>query len=102
LNCGRVIASGSQGDIRADLKDWSEELVVRCSDPQRLVRALFDAGLLVGFDLEPDEGGLRIRVQNAEAFYAQWLDLILKSGVTMFEIRGLNRSLKQVYERVTA
>ena len=74
---------------------------MRCSDPQRLARLLFDAGLLLGFDLEPAENVLRFRVQNPAAFYEQWVDLLRQSGVTVFEIRGLNRSLKQVYDKVT-
>jgi ABC-2 type transport system ATP-binding protein len=102
LNWGRIIASGSQGEIRADLKDWSEELLVRCNDPLRLARVLFDARLLLGFDWDPEAGYLKIRVQNPESFYAQWIDLLLASGVTVYEIRGLNRSLKQVYEKVTS
>jgi ABC-2 type transport system ATP-binding protein len=101
LNWGRIIASGTQGEMREDLKDWSEELVVRCSDPKKLARLLFDAGFLQGFDLEPAESALRFRVENPTAFYAQWTDLLLRSELTVYEIRGMNRSLKQVYEKVT-
>lgn len=101
LNWGRILASGSQKNIRADLKNWSEQLMVRCDDPERLARRLFEAGVLLGFDLEPAEGVVNIRVKNPDAFYENWNDLLLQSGVTVFEVRSRNRSLKQIFERVT-
>src|SRR5688572_13268446 len=51
LNWGRILASGAQRDIRADLKNWSEQLLVRCDHPEKLARHLFDSGVLLGFDL---------------------------------------------------
>ena len=102
LNWGRIIASGSQTDIRAELKNWSEELSVRCENPERLARVLFDAGVLLGFDLDPATSTLSFRVRDPERFYEGWIDLLHSSGVKVHEIRSLNRSLKQVYEKVTA
>lgn len=101
LNWGRVLASGAQKDIRADLKDWSEQWCVRCAEPEKLARHLFNAGVLMGFDLDPEDTALTIRIRNPEAFYQQWADLLLTSGVTVFEIRSQSHSLKQIFERVT-
>ena len=101
LNWGRVLASGSQKEIRGDLKNWSEELSVRCDDPAKLARRLFDAGVLLGFDLEAGEGTLDIRVKEPATFYERWAGLLLESGVTVFEIRSRSRSLKQIFEKVT-
>jgi ABC-2 type transport system ATP-binding protein len=102
LNWGRVLASGSQKEIRGDLKNWSEQLSVRCSDPEALARHLFNAGVLLGFDLEAEAGVLNIRVKDPGQFYEQWAELLLHSGVTVFEIRSQSRSLKQIFEKVTA
>jgi ABC-2 type transport system ATP-binding protein len=101
LNWGRVLASGSQKEIRGDLKNWSEQLSVRCDDPERLAGHLFKAGVLLGFDLETEERRLSIRVKEPAAFYEQWAGLLLSSGVTVFEIRSESRSLKQIFEKVT-
>ena len=101
LNWGRVLASGSQKEIRSDLKNWSEQLAVRCDDPAKLARHLFDAGVLLGFDLEAEDGILNIRVKEPATFYEGWAALLLASGVTVFEIRSQSRSLKQIFERVT-
>ncbi len=102
LNWGRIIASGNQREIRADLKDWPEELQVHCDAPEQLARRLFDSGVLLGFDLQPKAGTVTFRIKDPPSFYPQWLDLLLTSGVRVYEVRGLNRSLKQIYERVTA
>jgi ABC-2 type transport system ATP-binding protein len=101
LNWGRVLASGSQKEVRGDLKDWSEELAVQCDAPEKLARHLFDAGVLLGFDLDGGDGLLHIRVKDAASFYERWLELLLESGVTVQAIRSQSRSLKNIYDKVT-
>lgn len=101
LNWGRILASGSQREIRGDLKDWSEELTVQCDAPEQLARHLFSAGVLLGFDLNGDDGLLHIRVKDPSAFYERWTRLLLESGVTVQSIRSESRSLQNIFERVT-
>jgi ABC-2 type transport system ATP-binding protein len=102
LNWGRILASGSQREIRSDLKNWSEELTIQCEDPERLARHLFDAGVLLGFDLDSADGLLHIRVRDAPAFYARWTTLLLDSQVKVQAIRSQSRSLKNIFDKVTA
>jgi ABC-2 type transport system ATP-binding protein len=102
LNWGRILASGSQKEIRGELKNWSEELSIQCDDPEKLARRLFDAGLLLGFDLDPASGLLRIRVKDAPSFYPAWTGLLLDSGVTVQAIRSQSRSLQNIFEKVTS
>jgi ABC-2 type transport system ATP-binding protein len=101
LNWGRVLASGSQKEIRSDLKNWSEELSIQCDAPEKLARHLFDAGVLLGFDLEAADGLLHIRVKDAPAFYARWTELLLDSHVTVQAIRSQSRSLRNIFDKVT-
>src|SRR5262245_12771602 len=101
LNWGRILASGSQTEIRADIKNWSEELAVHCDNPEKLARHLFEAGVLLGFDLYPETGQVHLRVKDAAKFYEQWTRLLLASGVTVFALRSQSRSLKDIFERVT-
>src|SRR6266705_4410874 len=89
LNWGRVLASGSQKDIRGDLKNWSEELSIQCDAPEKLARQLFDAGVL------------HIRVKDAAEFYSRWTGLLLESQVTVQGIRSQSRSLKNIFDKVT-
>ncbi|HWX18406.1 MAG TPA: ABC transporter ATP-binding protein [Candidatus Binatia bacterium] len=102
LNWGRILASGSQREIRTDLKNWSEELSIQCDAPEKLARCLFDAGVLLGFDVGPEEDSLHIRVKDATAFYARWTGLLLESGVTVQAIRSQSRSLKNIFDKVTS
>ena len=101
LNWGRVLASGEQHQVRADLKNWPEQLAVRCDKPEKLARDLFDAGVISGFDIDASESTLNIRVKDRTDFYERWSDLLLASGVTISEIRSQTRSLKQIFEKVT-
>src|SRR5204863_9181867 len=101
LNWGRVLASGSQKEIRSDLKNWSEELTIQCDAPEQLDRHLFDAGVLLGFDLDPKDSLLHIRVKDASAFYARWTGLLLESQVTVQAIHSESRSLKNIFDKVT-
>jgi ABC-2 type transport system ATP-binding protein len=102
LNWGRVLASGSQKEIRGDIKNWSEELSIQCDAPEKLARHLFEAGVLLGFDLDSEGDWLHIRVNDASSFYARWTTLLLESGVTVQAIRSRSRSLKNIFDKVTA
>ncbi|HXP62659.1 MAG TPA: ABC transporter ATP-binding protein [Dongiaceae bacterium] len=101
LNWGRILASGSQREIRTDLKNWSEELSIQCDSPEKLARHLFDAGVLLGFDLEAADGLLHFRVKDTAAFYARWTGLLLDSGVTVYALRSRSHSLKDIFDKVT-
>ena len=101
LNWGRILASGSQKEIRSDIKNWPEELEIECDAPEKLARHLFAAGVLAGFDLSPEEGLLRIRVKDAASFYEQWTALLLESGAMVHAIRSRSRSLQNIYDKVT-
>ena len=101
LNWGRVLASGSQREIRGDLKDWSEELTIHCDAPEKLARHLFEAGVLLGFDLDVPNGLLQIRVRNAADFYVRWTGLLLESRVVVHGILSQSLSLKNIFEKVT-
>jgi len=103
LNWGRVLASGNRDDLRTDVQGWSEQWQVRCDQPMKLARVLFDADLLLGFQLDPEDPTLlHIRIKDPEPFYRQWLELLLTSQVVVYEIRSETRSLRQIFERVTA
>ena len=102
LNWGRILASGSQQEIRTDIKNWSEALTIQCDAPEQLARHLFNAGMLLGFDVELEEGLLHIRVKDATTFYTRWTGLLLESGATVHAVRSQSRSLKNIFDKVTA
>jgi ABC-2 type transport system ATP-binding protein len=101
LNWGRILASGSQMEIRGEIQNWSEELTIQCDDPEKLLRHLFTAGVLVGFDLDSQRSEAHIRVRDAASFYARGTALLLDSGVTIHGIRSRSRSLSNIFDKVT-
>ncbi len=102
LNWGRILASGSQKEIRGDIRNWSEELTIQCDEPEKLVRHLFEAGVLVGFDLDTDRSEVHVRIRDAADFYTRWTGLLLESRVTIHGIRSRSRSLSNIFDKVTA
>ena len=99
LNWGRILASGSQKEIRGDIKNWSEELAIQCDDPEKLARHLFDAGVLLGFDLDAAAGLLRIRVKDAASFYQHGPVCCWAAGWPCHAIRSQSRSLQNIYRK---
>ena len=101
LNWGRVIASGAKNEIRSDLSQWAEELSVRCDDPQKLARILFEEDHVLGFDIQKEEQRLDFRIKNPSQFYQNWNQLLQDSGLIVFEISSKSQSLNQIFNKVT-
>lgn len=102
LNWGRVLASGSQKDIRTDIEHWADQLTVRCDNPPALVQTLLEENALLGY-LQDEEQAEQVTlwIRNPETFYAEWLTWIRRSGVQLKEARSQSLSLNQVFDKVT-
>ena len=104
LNWGRVIASGSQLALQRRLQGTEANLHIRCSDPLRFTRVLFEADLLLGFDSTDaggDEGGLDLRVKDPQRFSETLVDLLTDNGIALHELRSRDRSLQDIFEKMT-
>jgi ABC-2 type transport system ATP-binding protein len=101
VSWGRVLASGEQRTIRAEMQDWAEELTLRCEQPLSLVRLLFDQELISGFDVNESEGTLNLRVRSPEAFYQSFPKIMKESGLKLWEMRSQSRSLKNLFDQMT-
>lgn len=100
LNWGRVLASGSQIEIREAMTQWSDEISIRCSDAGVLAGHLQSQNLIRGFLAEGEE--LTVWVNDPPTFFTRWPELI--SGVDGAEIYSLtnkNQSLSSIFERMT-
>ncbi|EDY83930.1 ABC transporter, ATP-binding protein [Verrucomicrobiia bacterium DG1235] len=99
LNWGRVLAAGSQIDIRKTVVEWSDEISIRCSDPNGLASHLQGQGMLRGFLAEGDE--LTIWVNEPESFLAIWPKIFAGCEVEIYEMRNKNQALSSIFERMT-
>lgn len=103
LSWGRVLASGSQKDIRTDMSQWSEQLNVRCSDPSSLVGKMLEDDALLGYLQDPDQPELvTLWIRDPSVFYTKWLEYVLASGVQLKEARSQSLSLNQLFDKVTS
>lgn len=102
MNWGRALASGNQSAIRSELQTWSEQVTVRCDQPDLLTRTLLDRGLIRGFEIEPDRQSVRLTLANPTEFYEQFNEVLLQSGTAIEEVRSETRSLAQIFEHMTS
>lgn len=99
LNWGRVLASGSQSEIRDTVTEWSDELSIRCSDPKALANHLEEQGLIRGYLVE--DGTLKLWVLNPETFFDRWPALVSGSKVEIYEIKNRNQALTSLFDKMT-
>ncbi len=99
LNWGRVLASGSQIEIRKTVVEWSDEISIRCSRPNELAAHLQGQGLLRGFLADGQD--LTIWVNDPESFLSKWPQLFAGCESEVFEVRNKNQALSSIFERMT-
>lgn len=99
LNWGRVLAAGSQIEIRGTVVEWSDEISIRCSDPGALAAHLQGQDLLRGFLAEGDD--LTIWVKEPETFLKNWPRYVDGGGTDIYELRNKNQALSSIFERMT-
>lgn len=99
LNWGRVLASGSQLDIRETVTEWSDEVSIRCSDPNALAAHLQGQGLIRGFLGKGDD--LTVWLNDPKAFFVAWPQLVGGCDVEIYEVRNRNQALTSIFERMT-
>lgn len=102
MNWGRVLAAGNQSTIRSELQTWSEQVTIRCEQPDRLARTLLDRGLIRGFEIEADNQSVSLTLANPDEFYQQFNGVLLESGTAIEEVRSETRSLAQIFDRMTS
>ena len=101
MSWGRVLASGEQRKIRTEMRDWSEQLTLRCDRPLRLVERLFQEELINGFDHNEKQETLTLRIRHPERFYQDFPALVRSTGLTLWEMRSESRSLRNLFDQIT-
>ena len=94
INSGLHPTDATRGAVRA----WPESTTIRCADPERLARFLFDRQLLRGCDIADDGATLHARWREPEAFYGRFQALLLESGVPIYEVCATSSSLERAIE----
>ncbi|MEO5959745.1 MAG: ABC transporter ATP-binding protein [Opitutaceae bacterium] len=98
LRWGRIPRSlneAASADARAR---WPESTTFRCDAPERLARYFFEQALVRGCDVDAEAGALHVRWNEAGRFYRNFHELLLKSGVRIFEVQGTSSFLEKALE----
>jgi ABC-2 type transport system ATP-binding protein len=77
MSSGFIVAEGRIHEVRKEVRDQPMQILVRCSDAQRLAAEAFTLGDVVEARLQKDGGGVLVRTRDAEKFY-----LLLNRAVT--------------------
>jgi ABC-2 type transport system ATP-binding protein len=98
LRWGRIPRSLNES-VSADARArWPDATTFRCEAPEKLARFLFDQDLLRGCDIVADAGVLHARWREPERFFDRYHDLLLQSGVRIFEVQGTASFLEKAIE----
>ncbi len=98
LRWGRIPRSLNESTSAEARTRWPEATTFRCESPEKLARFLFARDLLRGCDIVPDTGTLHARWREPEKFFASYHQLLLESGVRIFEVQGTATFLEKAID----
>jgi ABC-2 type transport system ATP-binding protein len=100
LRGGRIPRSLNDATSSEARARWPESTSIRCDDPDRLARFLFERGLVRGCDLAPDGRLLHVRWRDPARFYADgnFHTLLLESGVRIHEVQNTASVLEKAID----
>jgi ABC-2 type transport system ATP-binding protein len=80
MSSGYVVAEGRIHEVRREVRDQPMQILVRCSNANRLAAEAFSLDSVVEAKLQKDGGGVLVRTVNAENFYLL-LNRIVAEGI---------------------
>jgi ABC-2 type transport system ATP-binding protein len=95
---GNAVANSAAANGAPARPRWPEATTIRCANPEQLARFLFDHQLLRGCDIDAEARTLHVRWRDPEAFYGRFQDLLLESGVPIFEVCATSSTLERAVE----
>jgi ABC-2 type transport system ATP-binding protein len=98
LRWGRIPRSLNEATSADARARWPDATTFRCDAPEKLARFLFDRDLLRGCDIVKETGTLHVRWRQPDAFYGDFHELLLVSGVRIFEVQATASFLEKAIE----
>jgi ABC-2 type transport system ATP-binding protein len=92
-----VSGEAGEGAATAAVR-WPKETRIRCAAPRELAGFLMGRNLLQGCDIGGDGETLTARWEDPAAFYGQFQDHLLASGVVIYEVNALGSHLESAIE----
>lgn len=100
LRWGRIPRAGAEAASSEERKRWPASTNIRCESPERLARFLFERDLMRGCEIQSETRILQVRWRDPEAFYGngRFPDLLLESGVPIYEVHATTSLLEKAIE----
>ena len=95
---GRIPRSKNDAASPEARKRWPAATTFRCESPEKLARYFFDRELVRACEILPESDTLHITWRDTDRFYANFHQLLLESGVTIFEVRSTASFLERAIE----
>jgi ABC-2 type transport system ATP-binding protein len=99
LRWGRIPRSLNETASPEARARWPEATTFRCESPEKLARFLFDRGLLRGCDIAAESGVLHARWREPGKFFGDYHELLLASGVRIYEVQGTASFLEKAIDQ---
>jgi ABC-2 type transport system ATP-binding protein len=98
LSHGYVVAEGEIHGVRDEVADQPMQILVRCSEPNRLARLAFEHDHVVEAKIQADARGLLIRTRNADRFYALLNRAVVQDGIEVEAVVPADDDVGSVYQ----
>ncbi|PTX91019.1 hypothetical protein DB354_20470 [Opitutus sp. ER46] len=98
LRWGRIPRSLNEAASADARGRWPESTTFRCADPDQLARFLFAKELVRGCDIVAEKQTLHVRWRDPRQFYGDFHQLLLESGVAIYEVQATTTFLEKAIE----
>jgi len=98
MSYGYVVAEGQIHGVRSEVKEHPMQILVRCSQPNRLASRLFSQDHVVEAKLNSDGKGVLVRTQNADEFYLLLNRIVLEEEISLDAVAPADDDVNSVYQ----
>ena len=98
MRWGRIPRSLNEATAAEARARWPDATSFRCASPENLARYFFGKNLLRGCEIVAETNTLHVRWSDAAHFYGNFHELLLESGVKIFEVQGTASLLEKAIE----
>ncbi|GAB5562332.1 MAG: hypothetical protein SynsKO_39790 [Synoicihabitans sp.] len=80
------------------LQRWPQTTRIRCESPEKMGQYLMSQGLLKGCDIDGENQTLVVRWLDAGRFYSRYHEILLGSGVPVYDVGAMGSHLESALE----
>ncbi|HEY0706296.1 MAG TPA: ABC transporter ATP-binding protein [Polyangia bacterium] len=98
LSHGYIVAEGKIHGVRDEVRDQPAQILVRCSDPRRLVRLAFEDAGVVEARIQDDDQGVLIRTREPDRFYRLLNQSVAAGEIDLDAVAPADDDVGSVYQ----